>query len=734
MKHQLLLLESQTVPAWSDFSIPNIHQIEKITPQTIFKLNFKQQATSKALKYSPFIGLGLILIIIMVIVSFVLTPSLLINHFVQTITDKFNYQATSLEARSNLLLNSKWQGRAKSPYRIINEYQTIPDNLTKNLEHEGFSIHTENQQMTRVFYKNKPIQRSEFLNALRYNTDINEAKNNSFNSKRVVFQDAVWQKNARNWRLSKKGFTKPTNKNITDDFNQQELAITKIEDAQMRFNTNMPTETDEKGNVYEKQSPSISIFKSLTHNLQYINQQADQTSKEQKSPFYRSFNNLKLAERSFVNNQSACGLYHNSNFLQNYAKNPQAGQQSQLAINLFIEAEKIKAGIAIPESAEFYGKRLTETYTTTKSNGAVVETKSATDSFGYKYAAFGDTPQLNENAERYVLGASPTIAQSQKIIANHNNNQCNTQEGGLLKRLFDSFFSNIANLLNPFQLNFDFLNQLLDSGKDRQITENTVAAMANLKVAPNTVGEDLGNAIVAGSGFFLGKNAAIGGNNILTQDQAVAYLQEQDKYLALQGQIESKNLSPFDPSSKHTLMGSIINTNLQLFTKVSSLRSIGYNLIKTAKISLLRLSPVSQAQHHHIYSNRCQDSEFLKLNQHLHGQKIAFDPFCNPVYGVDIKAIQIDPVEVIHQLISHGDLIKANPECQEDCELIPTGGLSKYQKNCINRARLPIGDTDDESGYDDGESCLANSHRKSLYALYFIDQRLNKIFQSIKPL
>ena len=86
-------------------------------------------------------------------------------------------------------------------------------------------------------------------------------------------------------------------------------------------------------------------------------------------------------------------------------------------MNLFIEAEKIKAGIATPESAEFYGKRLTETYTTTKANGVVVETKSATDSFGYKYAAFGDTPQLNENAERYVLGANPTIAQSQKAIS-----------------------------------------------------------------------------------------------------------------------------------------------------------------------------------------------------------------------------------------------------------------------------------------------------------------------------
>ena len=732
MKNQLLLLESQTSPLWSDFSATNLHFIEKTATTSFLKFNAKRQATSKALKYAPLIGLGLILIIIMVIIGFILTPSLLINHFVQTVTDKFNYQATSLEARSNLLLDSKWQGGQKSPYRIVNEYQTMPDTLAKNLEHEGFSIHTENKQMTKVFYKNKPIERSEFLSTISHNININEAKNNSFNSKRVAFQDGVWQKNARNWRLSKKGFTKPTDKNAVEDFNKQELAITKVDDAQMRFNTDTPTETDEKGNVHEKQSPSINIFKSLTDNLKYINQQADQASQEQKSPFYRSFNNLKLAERNFVNNQSACGLYHNSNFLQNYAKTPQAGQQSQLAMNLFIEAEKIKAGIATPESAEFYGKRLTETYTTTKANGAVVETKSATDSFGYKYAAFGDTPQLNENAERYVLGANPTIAQSQKAISQQN--QCQNEEGSFLKRLFSSFFSNIANLLNPFKLNLDFINQLLDSGKDRQITENTVAAMSNLKVAPNTVGEDLGNAIVAGSGFFLGKNAAIGGNNILTQDQAVAYLQEQDKYLAMQGKIEAKNLSPFALSSKHTMMGSMISSNLHLFTQLSSLRSVGLNILKSAKLSLARLNPVSQAKRSAVYFERCQDSEFLKLNKHLNGQKIALDPFCNPIYGVDVQAIKTSPIDVINQLVNSGDLVKTDPKCQEDCELVPAGDLKKYQKNCINRARLPIGDEDEEAGFDDGESCLANSPKKSLYALFFIDQRLNKIFNEVKPL
>lgn len=725
----IINLETQPTP-WTNFNPSHLHKIEQLSSRPLVRLVTAKQST-KFLKYAPLIALGIILIIIAVIIGFILTPSLLINHFVQTVTDKFNYQATSFEARSNLMLDAKWQTAQRSPYRLINEYRTIPDNLVKNLEHEGFSIQTDNQQMTAVFYNNKPINRQDFLNTIRHNIAINEAKNNSFNSRRVVFQDNIWQKNAHTWRLSKKGFKQPTG-DVTADFNQQELAITKVDEPEMRFNITIPTETDEQGRVQQKQSPSIDIFKNLQQNLTYINQQADQTASEQKSPFYRSINNLKLAERNFVNNQSACGLYNNGRFLQTYAKNPQAGQQSQLALNLFIEAEKIKAGIATPESVEYYGRRLTTTYTATKPNGLVVETKAATDSMGYKYAAFGDTPDLNENAERYVLGANPTIAQAQQAIQQQGQ-QCQ-QPGNFLTRFFSSFFSNIANLLAPFKINVNFLNQLLDSGKDRQITENTVAAMANLKVAPNTSGEDLGNAIVAGSGFFLGKTAAMGGNIILNQDQAVAYLQQQDHYLAFQGQIEAQKLSPFNLSSKHTFFGSIVHTNLHLLSATTSVHNLTSGLIRSAKISLGSLLPMSHAKTAGVYNNKCQDSEFLKLNQHLQGQKIAFDPFCNPIYGVDVQALNASPIEVVHQLIQSGDLVKADPDCQDDCELIAAGGLKKYQHNCINRARLPIGDIDEDNGFDDGESCLANAPQKSLYAIFTIDQRLNKIFQTVKPL
>lgn len=727
---QLLQVGETKLPtAIADFSSLQQAELSGAT----FSVNSTKSKKTFFKKQAPLIALFLVAVGFFVLGVFLLSPSLLLIHITQSIVDKFDTQQVSAEARSNLLLDGKWlDNQAESEYRIINSYRQIPENLVKNLEAQGFSIETKNKQISAVFFKQQAISRQDFLNKLRTDFEIIEAKNNSYNSKRVLFQDLAWQKNASNLRLSKNGFSEPANgEEANQSFKQQEYEIIKITEPEMRFDTTVPTETDQDGNQTEQSSPSIELFKSLRGNLEYINQQADKASNAKESPFNKSFNNLKLVESNFVNNQSACGLYNNGIFLQNYAKTEQAGQQSRLAFNLFIESEKIKAGLATPESAEFYGKRLTETFTTTKQNGTIVETKAATDSIGYKYLAYGDTPELDENAERYVIGASPSVAKTLKAVESATD-QCGNSQDSFLKSFFANFFSNIANLLNPFRLNLDFINQLLDSGKDRQLTENTVAAMANLKVAPNTAGEDLLNSTVAASGHLFGRLAAIGGNNVLTKTQAMAYFNEQEKYLALQGKIEAKNLSPLDPNSKYTLVGSIIHNNLHLFNQSASIRSFSQSILKSFRLALAKLNPVTQAKNVAVNHNRCQDPALLKLNQYLNGEEVALDIACNPIYGVDVEALNnITPIQVIERLIASGDLVKVDPTCNKDCELELASGLAKYQKNCINRAKLPIGDANADEEFDDGESCLANSEQKTLYALYFIDNRLETIFNQI---
>lgn len=693
--------------------------------QFVFK-NSKNLKSFK--KIAPVIGLIGVLLIAGLAILMVSLPSLLINHFVQTFVDRYDTDQTSLEARSDVMLDNLFATTAPdSRYAEINKRRQASENLIKNLESQGFRFNIQNNQIKAVWFKDQPISKADFLTQLQNNVDINQATDLALMSKRTVFQDKVWQKNASNLGLSKAGFSTPKTNNsqeIIDDYRKQEIDLTKVNQSGLRFSTNIPTTDDQQ----EVNTPSTNIFKSLLDNLNYINQQADNLTKNNQAPYQQNFDNLKFVENDFISNQSSCGAYQNSLFLQDYAKTAQASQQSKFALNLAIEADKIKVGIATPESTEYYGNRLTKTFTTVKKDGTVIETKAATDSIGYKYAAFGDALEPNENAQRYILGSTPETA---RLIKATDQVSC---QGQSKPSWLGGFFANIANAFNSFRLNSSDLSNYFDKNSSRKITENTLAAMSNRHVDPDTSGEDFGNAAAAGFGAFLGRNAARGGNGVLTKQQAVAFLGQQDKYLAIKAKIDQKNLHPLDPSSKYTLVGSLIYNNLPRLSKVASIANFGINLIQTAKISLAAISPISQANSaiktYNSLSN-CHDPMYLNLNKYLeNGQEIAFDVFCNPVYGTPTNYLALSTEQVIEKLIASGDLALADPNCSTNCQLVKQAGLADYEKNCVNRGNLPIGNSEGE--LDDGASCLQNSEHKALYAIYFIDSRLQAMFDQMK--
>ncbi|MDO4870543.1 MAG: hypothetical protein Q3996_00375 [Candidatus Saccharibacteria bacterium] len=679
-------------------------------------------------KIIPIISLSMLLLLAGIAVLIVSLPGLLINHFVQTFVDRYDTDQTSLNARANLMLDNLFTSQpTNSRYAEINQRRQISDNLIKNLESQGFHFDIQNKQIRAVWFKNQPINKADFLNQLQTNVAINEAKNVAFLSKRIVFQDQAWQHNANNLGLSKAGFKKPESSDhqkIIEDYRKQENDLTKINEYGLRFNTTIPTTKDEQGNEHEIDTPNANLLRSLTNNLTYINQQADKLSEKNQTPFQQKFDNLKLVETDFISNQSACGAYQNSIFLQDYAKTKQASQQAKFALNLAIESDKIKAGVATPEAVEYYGNRLTKTFQTVKNDGTIIKTKAATDSIGYKYAAYGDAVIPDDNTERYILGATPTTNQ---LISDTNQQHCNSQSQ---TSFLSNFFANILNFLNPFKLN---LSTNFDNNSSRKLTENTLAAMSNRHVDSETAGEDFGNAAAAGFGAFLGRNAARGGSGVLTKRQAVAFLNEQDKRLAMQAKIDQKNLNPFDTSSKYTFLGSIVYHNLSLLSQVSSLLTFSANFLKSVNYSLATINPISQAtsstKTYNSLSN-CQDSTYAKLNQYLtNGEEIALDVFCNPVYGTSTTHLNLSTEEVINRLIASGDLALADPNCTSDCQLVRQNGLADYEKNCVNRGNLPIGNS--ENGFDDGASCLQNSEQKALYAIYFIDNRLQQIFNQL---
>lgn len=696
----------------------NILKLEKQVNKSLF---FKTHSPKKVnvLLLAPLLGVVSIFITVLILLFVASSPSLLINHFVETLTDAFNYQAPSFKKRTAWLIYNKFDdNQSKSRYQIINQYRQISDNLVKNMRKEGIDAEIKNQRIISLTYKNQLIKKTDFLQKIETDINFADAIEKSFNGNRAMFQDDAWRKNVNLLQLATGGFKEinpKSNLNAVEQYRKQELELTKINSQGARFSIET---TDQKNKLPDD----------LKKNFQYINHQADEINKSGDSPFYKGFDNLKLVESNFVNNRSACGLYQNNLFLKKYGKNEQAKQQAQLALNLFVESEKIKAGVATPEAIEFYGNRLTKTFTFTKPDGTKIETLSATDSQGYKYAAYGDSNPLRESARRFVLGANQQIASTLQQFKNQPVDDCSNQSS------LGDFFSNVLSFLNPFRLFSKDLNQRLESGQSRELTESTIASMAHRKVSPELFGEDLGNAVTAGVSKFMGKGADIAGNLILTKQQAISYFKQRDIYLAQAAQLERQHKSPLDISSKHTFLGSIVYNNLNLLNSVSSLATFTTNFWKNSLASIAKLSTLSQISQ--AKSNQksiegfsqCYDPDLLALN--TNGHDIAYDIFCNPIYGLPLEYSNSTPENLVNDLIRSGDLIPTDINCQENCQLQPAKTLANFQKNCgINRHNLAIGEENSE--LDSGLSCIANSTATINSSIFMIDQRIENILNKV---
>lgn len=90
-------------------------------------------------------------------------------------------------------------------------------------------------------------------------------------------------------------------------------------------------------------------------------------------------------------------------------------------------------------------------------------------------------------------------------------------------------------------------------------------------LATKAFGEDLGNSLVSGANLYMGRNHQYSGGSVADKKGYLAYLNEQDTVLAEKAQYERESLSPFDITSKYTMMGSIYNKIVPIATQTASI-------------------------------------------------------------------------------------------------------------------------------------------------------------------
>ena len=647
------------------------------------------------------------------LLSFFSGSSLLIVHFVETLEEKFNHQLSTMEIRTNRIYRGKINNSTTgicSPVKIRCKYSTFSKREVANFKKAGIEFEESSSKFEgrekpkRMKFEGKTIEASDFLKEMSKNERFNAAVKKGFSPKFAGFSDKVFKKLSKKFGISKK-------KPFSSDLDSDESRMKAVEDTTKNGRKN---ENNEINITDENSSECTGACLDRKNNAQAVSDNLNEVSDSVESDVSRMAKSAgKKSLKTVTSSIKITGAVDNVCQVYGMYKTTMLGAKiirSKQFIRLFMVigtvASMIKAGDAEMTDTNFVGNLLTKVLK--DSDGTL--TKSATDSFGYKYAAYGEHG-IDDAAGLYTNGGS-FGGQFVKIVSTmmtffgdkggdktcgFNNNIL--VQGGVL-------IGSIALMFVPGA------NVAIQGSKMVTQVATSVLVMAATTILPgiiadiisgniideNSSSESIGNASISGYGSMTSQLAIAGGTAPLTREQAVAN-QPMTAYINSQyAAIDRVNLSPFDTTSKNTFLGSIYNKFVPTFT---SLRS---GNVATAFGSILKISTNTLGNIRRASAatpdkyDECQDIEYNNLN-------LATDPFCNVVSGMPSSYASQDPSDIIDRMISRGDIDEdGNPLSDE---------FKKFNENCIDR-EYPLGNTGPESKGDDGAGCLIHDSSTAL--------------------
>lgn len=393
----------------------------------------------------------------------------------------------------------------------------------------------------------------------------------------------------------------------------------------------------------------------------------------------------------------------------------------------------LRAGDATPEMVETAGKTLTSTN---------ILGQSATDSYGYKYAAFGDTggmPRNEDVASESVDGNNNNIqlgdAEKQKIeVSNETTKYINGQLvsdnlltkvisftkksgttaqiddacgfiksgwgqaiviGGALVGAVAAFFSGGASL--TWGVGLQVAVSVAISVAIALLTPKLVDMAAGNMITGKENGNQAGNAITSGMGAYNHQTASARGIPVLNKDSVslVAYAQQQQDVRAQYAAVDRVEHSPLDISNPNTFMGTIFSRMAPYATSINSVSSGMASMVQFSMGSFLNLLPSANAADPTAEFKVCEDRDYNDIGA-------ATDPFCNNKHYLDAHT---DPEVVLDYMENHGyvekDTVDGAPK-ESDNE------YAEYLKSCTERS-VAIGGYTEDNPQDKGEQCIQGS-------------------------
>lgn len=693
------------------------------------------------------------------LVSFFGGPGLLIVNLAEKMTEKFNYQLTSMDIRTNKIMIAKIKntttGCAKfAPVKC--KFASFSEREIANLKKAGIevvpdeaatkSLLTGRVKAKSLVYEGKTILPNEFEAALKKPNGFSTALRNGYNPKFAGVSDAIAAKTLARLKTSKRA-------PLPDDAANDDERMKAVQEQTKNGQTGSTGTTHTVG---EKKDPSctgsncetytqadIDAEKAAIERTGAIGEEASKVDAEDSKAASRVLAELEDSGFDAVNkatnaikitglSDDACTVYGMMKAVSIAAKTVRKAQLARFAMMFLTTASQIKAGEAKPEDVSFFGTILTTTLVSTAANGTKKTTLPATDSFGYRYAAFGDKG-INEAATPFLVGGgltgtlSKVTAAITSIIGGPKaaDKTCGTLANPFVQ--IGSFIGGLALMIIPggqalsaAKIGGQLLFAAVTFAAQMLLPALLADIIAGKLVDKNTVGEAAGNAITAGSGVIMSDMALTGGNAPLTRDQAKQMVSVNEEVRLSYAAYERETRSPLDITSPHTFLGSIASGMMPyihggdrtIFGTIKNIASM-----PTSSMKNFITTPVSAAETENF--DECTDIEYDNLN-------LATDPFCNIVSGIPSASMNDDP-NIINDRLLAKDLIDATSG-------EPKGAYADFVNNCMNR-KDPLGSTGQDSTGTTGEECIldpADQTKGDMYT-HFVDMRVNDGMENELP-
>lgn len=682
--------------------------------------------------------------------SFFGGPGLLIVNLAEKMTEKFDQQLTSMELRSNKIIQAKINNTTTGICSVVTircKFASFSDKEISNFKKAGIEINPDGggktitgrtKAVSFTFEGGDPIKPAEFSKMMKTNPRFAAAVRNGYNPKFAGMSDSIFAKVAAKLKVSKKS-------PLPEEATTEEERLRAIEE---QTKNGQGGEVPAGHQVGEKKDPSctkncatytaddINAEHLAAQNTNALSDAAQGVESNDSKASTQALTELstngldaaaKLGSLIKVTGMAdnACTVYGMIKGVGIAAKTIRMAQMARFAMVFLTTASMIKAGDAKPADVSYLGDMLTKTVKTSDAAGKTSTSLSATDSFGYRYAAFGDKG-INEAATPFLSGGGLTgkLSGITKTITSFfpggkkgADTTCKTLGNPFVQA--GSFIAGIALMIVPG-------GQALELSKiagQAALAGITFAAQALLPgliadiiagklVDKNTFGEPAGNAIASGSGGLMADLALTGGNAPLKRDQAKQLTAVNEDVRLAYAKTDQATKSPFDISSPNTFLGSIAGTitpylsgsGSTIASQLGSLAAISTSALKNFAI------PPSYAASTENF-DECTDPEYADLN-------LATDPFCNPIAGIPSGSMNDDPNVVNDRLIAQGLI---DPQSGE-----PVGKYADFVAECMDRQN-PIGSTGENNTESDGTNCFldASDQVKGDMYVHYVDMRVD---------